>query len=166
MKELVFVVWGANKKETELIEGIKKYTENLFGDQEVEITVDDLKTLGEKTYETPCVIFGGVARSGANYQSGWLVPSLNMMLPEQDGYIKYKKKTMDTLAQAVAYILTAKKPEPTTTCVETPEGITVGPDGCQINITEAEAAHLKKIKEILGGGKMIITKGDVKIEVE
>ena len=44
------------------------------------------------------------------------------------------------------------------------EGVKFG-DLQQITITEKEAEHLKKIKDILNGGKIIIRKGDIEIEV-
>ena len=166
MKELAFVVWDLSPNDAKLLSNIKKYTEGLFGDEEVNITIDDLKSLGETTYQVPCIIFGGMADNCAQYKEAWVVANLEMMQPEHDDYVAHKKRTMETLTEAVGRILRAKEPEPISTHVETPEGITVGPDGCQINITEAEADHLKKIKEILGGGKMVITKGDIRIEVE
>jgi hypothetical protein len=46
------------------------------------------------------------------------------------------------------------------------EGITFGGIGADIQITTDDAEHLKKIRDLLGGGKMVITKGDLKIEVE
>jgi hypothetical protein len=50
--------------------------------------------------------------------------------------------------------------------VETPTNLTVGTTGCDFCVTEKEAEYLKKILDILGGGKMVITKGDLRIEVE
>jgi len=165
MKELAFVVWDVGEKEQKLLYSIEVYVRKLFNGQQVKIHIDDLKTLGEKNYDIPCVVFGSLADSCAEYKERWLVPDLKMMLPNHENFMTHKKTTMDTLLQAATAVLEAKEPEPVTTHVETPEGITVGADGCQINITEAEATHLKNIKNILGGGKMVITKGDLKIEV-
>lgn len=39
-------------------------------------------------------------------------------------------------------------------------------DIVDIKITEKEADYLNKIKNLLGGSKIILTKGDIKIEVE
>jgi len=166
MKELAFVVWDAGEKERKLLDGIEVYVRKLFKDEKVKIQIDDLKAIGETSYDIPCIIFGGVADTCAEYKERWLVSDLKMMLPDHEGFMKHKKSTMDVLTEAVSHLLAAKEPEPISTHLETPEGITVGPDGCQINITEAEAIHLKNIKDILGGGKMVITKGDLKIEVE
>ena len=37
---------------------------------------------------------------------------------------------------------------------------------CDIKITEKEAEYLKKIKDLLDGSKIIITKGDLKLEIQ
>jgi len=45
------------------------------------------------------------------------------------------------------------------------DNISVG-IGADIEITEKDAEYLKKIRDLLGGGKMVITKGELRIEVE
>ena len=49
--------------------------------------------------------------------------------------------------------------------VETPDGTTVGQIGTDIVVTEAEAEYLSQLKELLKGSKVVVTKGDIKIEV-
>jgi hypothetical protein len=50
-------------------------------------------------------------------------------------------------------------------CVEVKEGITAGVNNAIFNFTLEEVEHLKKIKELLGGGKIIFTKGDTRLEI-
>jgi hypothetical protein len=166
MKEVVFVGWDLTKEETELLDRIKEYFINLT-DNKLTVKIEDLKVFGEKTYASSCIIFGNVANQYvvASKYKKWLVSEPKRMLPDYDDYLAYKKKTFDVLQEASVAILKASKEEPISVHIETPEGITVGPDGCQINITESEAEHLKTIRDILGGGKMVITKGDLRIEV-
>ena len=165
MKELVLVVWGPTKEEMVLLENIKKFASTIS--KEVTVRIHDTKSLGPIETNSTCVAFSGLAAKEINscYEH-WVAPTLKSMLPSSDACTRSKQRAKEIIIVAVEAILAAEKQEPTSTYVETPEGITVGSDGCQINITEQEAEHLKKIKDLLGGGKMIITKGDVRIEVE
>lgn len=165
MKELILVVWGPTKEEMNLLENIKKFVFTLCKD--ITVSIYDAKSLGPIETDNSCVAFGKLAAAEihACYEHR-IAPVLDLMLPSSDDYVSNRQETKDLLANAIKEILKAEKEEPTSTYVETPKGITVGTDGCQINITEQEAEHLKKIKDILGGGRMVITKGDLRIEVE
>jgi inorganic pyrophosphatase/exopolyphosphatase len=49
--------------------------------------------------------------------------------------------------------------------VEVNENITAGIEGAVFNFTLEEAEHLKKIKDLLGGGKIVFIKGDSRLEI-
>jgi len=164
MKEVTFVVWNASQEELELANKIKDYFISLF-DSDISVKIDDLKNIGETTYENLCVVFGTTAKNYINHDVLWEVPALSTMLPGE-GYVKNKRSAMRTLRRVAEELKTEKEEIPITTHLETPQGVTVGSEGYDINITEQEVDHLKNLKKILGGGKMVVIKGDIRIEVE
>ena len=98
--------------------------------------------------------------------------NITLFLPSLKTLRSNKKSKVDAwwgikkLADDISVSLMKSKP------VEDPVQISVEKDnisfgiGANIEITEQEANYLKKIRDLLGGGKMVITKGDLRIEVE
>jgi len=172
MIKIAFVTWNMNKEESELLDKIHLYFRGLLEGKTLEIRIDDLKTLGETSYDYPCMVFGKQAINYITSSSinNWTLPSLKSMLPEDKFHKQNKLIAFDTLKEVASFLLdsseTTKDEEPTQAYVETKERLTVGAGGFDFNMTEDEANHIKKIRDILGGGKMIITKGDLRIEVE
>ncbi len=113
----------------------------------------DFEMTGEYDFEFPCLdFFVAVNKQAIGYKKELLRQIVAEIIP----YLKAHYLTIDSRP-------TIK--EKTKVAVETVEGITVGGIGADIEITPDEARHLKEIKDLLGGGKMIITKGDLRIEI-
>ena len=60
----------------------------------------------------------------------------------------------------------SKETEKEIAFVETKEKITIGEEDTDIKITKQELEYLEKLKQLLSGSKMVIIKGDLRIEVE
>jgi len=166
MKKVVFAVWHASGKDMKFLEKVEEYFISKL-DVPVKVKVDDLKSIGSVVYGDDIegvVVFGKTASNYCSFDSRILAPGVKEMLPDHEGFMANKKILLDTL-ELLAKNLNGPEELVVQACVETPEKVSVGLTGCDINITEAEAIHLKRIRDILGGGKMVITKGDLRIEV-
>ena len=159
--KVAFCIWGANEEERALVDKIAGVFIDTIAKTEVIISVRDLKTYELNEEFDFYVAFGSLAQKSLEH-SFLAAPSLASMLGTEA--ITYKTETMNIL-NALWQKIKLEDKSSHTTAVETPEGITVGGLGADIIITEKEAEHLKKVKDLLGGGKMVITKGNLRIEV-
>lgn len=131
--------------------------------KELEVLVHDVKVHGDAEPEI-AILFGNVMGVQTEDKNIYHAPKLSRMMSVNEDVNALKMRVMEFINDIVS-LLPAEKDE-IQQFVETPEGITVGGLGANIQITEKEAEHLKRIKDILGGGKMVIQKGDLRIEVE
>jgi hypothetical protein len=112
-------------------------------------------------------VYGETAKKNLKEQPvPWTsLPAIKDILSNPEIRREANDKLKDSIPELVKW-LNRTPVEEVKTCVETPSGLTVGTTGCDFCVTEKEAEYLKKILDILGGGKMVITKGDLRIEVE
>jgi hypothetical protein len=132
-------------------------------DKEINVIIHDVEVHGDADPEV-AILFGNVIGIRTENKSVYHAPKLSRMMSVNEDVNALKMRVMEFIDEIVS-LLPAEEDQ-TKQFVETPEGITVGGIGADIQITEKEAEHLKKIKDILGGGKMVIQKGDLRIEVE
>jgi hypothetical protein len=157
-----------SKEELSLIHTIKDY---ILKETEgnVNVNIEDLKTTGHIETEYPCLIFGHEVENLASLDTKGIVfklPPLKEMIEGGSNVKEYKQEVVNKIKELVKVLSEPEKvKEKIKLAVETKEKITVGSIGCDIIITETEASHLKKIKDILGGGKIVITKGELRIEI-
>lgn len=131
--------------------------------KELDVIIHDVKVHGDVSPEI-AILFGNIMGVDTSSGSCYHGPPLERMMSDGPSVIALKHIVMEFMDDIVRKIPTEE--EEVHTYVETPKGITVGGIGAMIEITEKEAEHLKKIRDILGGGKMVIQKGDLRIEVE
>lgn len=131
--------------------------------KEIKTVIHDVGVHGVISPEVS-IMFGNLIGVSGPKDTSWMAPKLSRMMAVNEDVHALKQNVMDIIREVADYY--RGKEEPMHMHVETPEGITVGGLGAMIKITEKEAEHLKKIRDILGGGKMVITKGDLRIEVE
>jgi hypothetical protein len=145
------------------------YTDKLRDKYTTILEFHSVNSYGDLNTTIPCVCFGDCYHYVQTTTKVWLLPDIKSLYPRQENkkhreeafvYIRQIGKEMDELceemkeeaAKAQKYIQL--------------ENTTIGLENTDILISEQEAEYLKKIKDIFGGGKMTITKGDIKIEVE
>jgi hypothetical protein len=163
---IYLAAWNITKEEHELAERVRKFIINTLPEElrSRDIKIHDLKVYGDLVSDGPVLLFGTANGQDVSAEPVFHVCKLKDMLGED--HLKHKRKVTKKIEELTAYIESSESESKVEKYIETPEGITVGGIGADIQITEEEANHLKRIKEILGGGKMVITKGDLKIEVE
>ena len=166
MKVNVFV-WKATKKELEIVNSVLKF---IATKANVPLNFDtkDLSSFNVDSIISPTICFGGSAYTHSpSSKDTWRLPSilkLENTLPNKE----YRAKTFSHLQAIVARLIDLYKEieEPLTTHVETSEGVSVGVGLGDIQLTESEVTNLLKIKQLLNGSKIVLVKGDVRIEVE
>jgi len=160
---IAFCTWGASLTEQDLLKKIIEVFKSDIFKHEANIVTVDLKSMEYDERHDICVAFGDNA--GRYIKAGCLVcPSLKQMI-EGPNTKQNKTRTWHRLNEA-ANLLSKVEVKTKNIHVKTPANITVGPKFTDIVLTPEEAQHLKNIKDLLGGGTMVITKGDMKIEVK
>jgi hypothetical protein len=112
------------------------------------------------------VSFGTQLKRFSNGNCNWQLPDIKKLYPNGDQ--KLRKEAMNILQSLANHIKQNEEdlqPKEEQEIYVEKNGIKFGELG-QIQITEKEAEHLRNIKEILGGVKIVIKKGDITIEVE
>ena len=175
--EIMLVVYGADKEGTLIA---KKIFEVIIDHLSTETresaalagTIHDVITHGDLDTDKPCIAFGAGAEGNTKTSSKlWLMPLVSALVPSDDNVdsrregLKLIKEMAPELDKVILSTVAKANEEPIETFVEK-DGVTIGQAGVDIEITEAEAKYLKRIKDLLGGGKMVVTKGDLRIEVE
>jgi len=130
---------------------------------------DDLSVVEAATQlETPCLSFGDMAnRQYSTSGSNWVLPDISKLrnIPENTSIRHEAFQKMKEIGEQLVVIAEQER-EPTNSHVEMANGVTVGKTCTDISISKEEASYLKQLKELLGGSKIVITKGDTRIEVE
>jgi hypothetical protein len=163
-------VWKPSDEEMVLVEKMLEYVVSQ-ADVSTHCEVIDLQTYTRKAETAKFTIaFGDMVFSQLveDIPDDKLcrLPSLDKLLdtPNNASRRRQALQTLDRVASTLQEAAVAVE-TPTASHVELEDGTTAGKIGTDIQITEQEAEYLKRLKELLGGGKIVVTKGDVKIEV-
>jgi hypothetical protein len=156
-------VYKATKAELQVAKNLLSVLSKGLGLEE--IPIDDVYSVNPDHADV-AICFGGFIQDDVTAGVNKVVklPGLPMLIKNEKN-IHTRQITFNTITQLVSELQQPEEP-PTEAFIETPAGIKVGRAGLDINITAEEANYLKQIRDLLGGGKMVITKGDLRIEVE
>lgn len=144
--------------------------------REYKTSIVDVKSIDPERIDYPAIIFGQVAKRLIEIDESlphWTLPPLESLLTNKENK-ESRERAFEELKEIKEFIkkysledhLDAEDQlaeEQDYSYVEK-DSVKFGDFG-DINITEREAEHLKKIKDILGGGKIVIRKGDLVLEV-
>jgi hypothetical protein len=99
--------------------------------------------------------------------AGWRFPELNKLenIPANKSYREQAFEKLKDISKRLVQINKQTKEEHQS-YVELANGTTVGIGAGDIQLTQSEVDNLLKIKELLNGCKIVIYKGDIRIEVE
>jgi len=166
--KLPFFIWKKDEETPGLVERITSTIERL-ANLSIEPDIWEVSTYGDNiSVEGIGIAFGELA-----YRNVLDKPNLEVwLLPPQDKLLTDSGDTSSREAayevvQEIAYSLkNAERAEKISIHAETPEGATVGQENTNIQITPEELDFARKLKELLKGCKMVITKGDLEIKVE
>lgn len=169
------VIWDAGEGHEELAGKIyKAIIKHATTDEAAyKSRIRDAKSLHLGTLDSPIIAFGRMAYNTASSHKHidnpnmWMLPELSKLVDTEEN--RETRMAVGEQIKAIGQELKVwveKQLEAPSVHVETHEGITIGLAGTDILITESQADYLKRLKDLLGGGKMVITKGDLRIEVE
>lgn len=154
--------WDIKQEESELLYKISSKIRELIDVNDLDIT--DLK-ISEVAEKDIYIAFGDVAyNSLSDKEDTWKAPTLSLMLGVGDKVNKYRQKTIDIIKEIADSIKREQELKDRELYVET-QHKSIGLNG-DIKISMEEAKYLKTIKDILGGGTIVIRKGDSEIRIE
>ena len=173
MSKIIFCAWGITPEQQKLLEGIEKYTLTKLEENNLsyEIDIVDPKLYESSEFNDPVIVFSNHNLDNVTLKHPTVsyAPHLKELTTGKDK-VEKKKDVVRIIDEFIEYLMVPKPVEsiiePVVEAVIEQQGIKFGSLFGDILITEQEATHLKKIKDILGGGKMVITKGELKVEVE
>lgn len=165
MEKVTFYTWKIDKDGAKIIEGIGTVLDKMLGEETEKETIE-LASYGEFVHQEGWGICFGHLNKITDGTDGQIMefPVLELLRRGKDN-TQYREAALESLEVLANAIKDDVKEEPTTTHVET-QGVSVGEAGTDIQVAPHEIDYLNKIKDLLGGGKVVITKGDVRIEVE
>jgi hypothetical protein len=168
MKVNVFV-WKASKEQLGLVDRITSVIQQK-ADLKIEFHIQDMSSFKPHSNEDiPTITFGKMAKTWVPRETTllWTLPDLKQLEPkEQNKAIRMGVvEDLDVIAAALAHQDEIEEEQVEFT-VETKVGVSVGIGVGDIQLTESEAENLLRIKSLLGGGTVIIKKGDIRVEVE
>lgn len=165
------MAWGLRENQEELA---NKIFQAIAGHAAIENVEYASRITDAKRYEPlpedrvrPRVAFGDLAyRSITGNDPKWMLPELSKLVANKENIAARAAaaEQIKTIGQELK-VYVEKLLAAAQIHIETPEGITIGLANTDIMITESEADYLKRLKDLLGGSKMVITKGDLRIEV-
>lgn len=157
--KILCVGWNLSREELETLTRTAAYIESELEGPVVLVTdayrhtltsYDEYITFGKQAAET-------IAENESNF---WKMMSVKELKTK-------RVSAMKDLSSIIRDIKLKIKTEEVKSSVHVEkEEITIGKTECDIHISEKEVEYLQGLKKLLGGCKMIISKGDLKIEVE
>ena len=167
MKYITFYTWKLGKDQNIIIERIHSAIEHLL-EEELRSKTIELASYGE--FEHPPNTWGikfGTCRGVIDPDKITIeLPPLELLTSSEEN----KQHKIDAY-NSIKILVNATKVPPEKKeiehlCAVTKEGITVGQEGTDIQISLQEIEYAKKIKDLLGGCTIRITKGNITFEVE
>jgi len=156
--KIVCIGWKMTREETETLNNTAGYLRKELPETEI-ICVDGYRHTIEDGDEYIC--FGEESDSEAHPGNTWKMPKVKDLSKERETSMKSLKYIILELQ-----LVLKSTPKTQNTHVETQDGTSIGKEACDINVTEKEAQYLKTLKAMLDGSTMVITKGDIRIEVQ
>lgn len=164
-------VWSMMTEEKDVLDKILQFL-NSKTKKDLIFNVLDLRTVedSEENYNHPMIVFGSNAAAFMEYLPNSLrfdTYELAGLLPKE-GNKKRRTAALKKIEEIANWLDDYEENNNWEKKVELPNKATVSSDSGvgDIQITEQEAESLLKIKELLNGSKIVLTKGDIVIEVQ
>jgi hypothetical protein len=172
MSKMSFYAWGVTKEAEDLIGRMAKAIQSMIpANHQVETRIVDVASYGDVEHsEGWGLVFGTKTLQHVSYKNRDKVivtHHLERLLPSENNQ-QYRAEATAALRLLAEKLKEgqASTEEEVKTYVLTKEGVTVGEKDTDIEISEKTLVYLKKIKDFLDGSKVVITKGNIRVEVE
>jgi hypothetical protein len=168
MIRLVFYGWKISKESRTLFERMEKALLGILrGPHDpIKTEIIDVATYGEIDHsEGWGLVFGKAAKQVTDCNGQLLgMPDEELLGPGGTNR-PYREAAMETLKAIADHACTTKEEAPTKVAVRK-DNVTVGQEDADIIIPEGTLRYIQQIRDLLGGGAIEITKGDLKIEIK
>ena len=167
--DIVFLVWKGNKEAEDITLRISKALSKELLDFEILSKYLDIASYQfPPIYNGIIIAFGEMAKKEipTTFLSDnfFFLPDWKKLLPGKDTE-QTRLETAPILKQIIEHIKNSNNEEEFKTHVEI-EDITIGKEDTDIIISDKELEYAVKLKKMLGNCKVIITKGDLRIEAD
>lgn len=160
-----FYGYKISKEDEKVMKKMGKFLEKISG-KCVHVHPTDVLTYNhEVELHSNGAVFGPKVKRFSTGKAKWQLPDIKEL--HTDGNPDLRLKAMAILQTIGEEIKDYKEEEPEKkqeSYVER-DGVKFG-DIQDIKLTMKEAEHLKNIRNLLGGGKIVIKKGDITVEIE
>ena len=166
MRNVTFYTWKLEANQLSLIDNIHLTLEKLIG-EDINKSIIELASYGDWVHKDGWGVLFGQCRGVSDPNNMTIMlPALELLNPIADNE-KYRKDAYDTLKAFVFSINNniESLAESTKVCAVSKEGYTIGKSDTDFQISDIEIEYAKKIRDLLGGCTIRITKGDMKIEI-
>jgi hypothetical protein len=166
-----FFAWKRTKDQEQLIQRIVGVLEKEIGDVTIEPVITDLCMTGPMKAEKFTFVFGNKAKVNIEGDDFWLLPELKCLMP--DGNKEKRLKAFEIIKHAAKEIksklsepVIVEKEEEQLNLFAEKNNVTIGTNNTDIEVPPDILTYIKTMKDLLGNCKIIITKGEFKVEIE
>ena len=166
-----FFAWKRTKDQEELIKRIVNVLEKEIENISIEPVITDLCMTGPMPAEKFTFVFGNKAKVNIEGDDFWLLPELKCLMP--NGNKEKRQKAFDIIKHAAKEIKTrleepevVEKEEEQLSLFVEKNNVSIGTSNTDIEVPPDILNYIKTMKELLGDCKVIITKGDFRVEIE
>jgi len=170
MIKVTFYKWKIDKESKKLIKKMTLALQKLLKNQSLSINIIDVASYGEIKHETGYGLAFGKARRYLSGENIFKLPPTKDLDAKSEN-IAARKKAFETLKNVAELINKASTkeevPEENIEAVVVRENTSIGNSKkADIIIPEDTIDYLRKVRDLLGGGRIEITKGDLHLVIE
>ena len=168
MAKVVFYGWKVDQATEALIAKMSSALRGLITRENatIDVSIIDVAVYGEVSHnEGYGLVFGKSIKQVINSNNQlFSLPEAELLLCK-DRDRSHRETAFEALKGMASLINKQNTPAPTTLTV-CKDSITVGKEVADIIISDNALRYIKELRELLGGGAIEITKGDLKIEIK
>lgn len=173
MTKLFFYLWKCNKDAEDRIAKISSSIQTfakqqgLSTDEGWETKIVDVAIYGDTTHSDGWgVVFGRAIKHVSVLDKNYIIelPEIDLLTPGPENKDRRIRATEALKLLATSISSSSRAAPAQMTLVK--DGIRVGKDQGDIIISEEAIKYIKELRDLLGGGDVEITKGDLKVEIK
>jgi len=167
--KIVFYGWKIDLETEKLIERMAAALRTFIKDKEAVIatSIIDVAVYGTAIHDEGWgFAFGKAIRQVEDNNEQLLaIPDPDLLSPNDTNKI-YREAALETLQTVAKFLNEGTKENVPTNVVVRKEGVSIGKEEANIIIPEDTLKYIQDIRDLLGGGAIEITKGDLKVEIK
>ena len=169
MSKVVFYGWKIDKDIEDLTSRMTTALKTFITNSEITIEVEviDVAAYGEiKHREGWGFAFGKAIKQVVDCNSQLIgMPDPELLIPN-DTNKSYREAALESLKTVAQLLGKSLEDEVPTNVAVRKDGVSIGEEEADIIIPQGTLRYIEQIRDLLGGGAIEITKGDLKVEIK